>query len=99
MHGLQQLQLSGSAVVEPGLSGSMACGVLVPQPGIEPASPAPAGGFLTPGPSGKSPLYILSEMPHYLSVILHFCWEITVLAARVWICDHVDRYAGILSSE
>ena len=62
MHGLQQLQLSGSAVVEPGLSGSTACGVLIPQPGIEPASPAPAGGFLTPGPSEKSPLYILSEM-------------------------------------
>ena len=40
VHGLQQLQLSGSGVAVPGLSGSAACGVLVPQPGIGPASPA-----------------------------------------------------------
>ena len=32
--GLQQLQLSGSGVAVPGLSGSAACGVLVTQPGI-----------------------------------------------------------------
>ena len=33
-----------------------ACGILVPGPGIEPASPASTGGFLTTGPSGKSPM-------------------------------------------
>ena len=31
-----------------------ACGILVPRPGIEPASPALEGGFLTTGPPGKS---------------------------------------------
>ena len=31
-----------------------ACGVLVPRPGIKPVSPALQGGFLTPGPPGKS---------------------------------------------
>ena len=30
-----------------------ACGILVPQPGIEPVSPAMAGGFLTTVPPGK----------------------------------------------
>uniref|UniRef100_A0A8C6D0K1 DUF4795 domain-containing protein n=1 Tax=Moschus moschiferus TaxID=68415 RepID=A0A8C6D0K1_MOSMO len=32
----------------------MACGILVPRPRIEPASPALQGGFLTTGPRGKS---------------------------------------------
>ena len=31
-----------------------ACGILVPRPGIEPMSPALAGGFLTTGLPGKS---------------------------------------------
>ena len=33
----------------------MACGILVPRPGIQPTSPALAGGFLTTGHHG-SPL-------------------------------------------
>ena len=37
-----------------GLSCPSACGILIPQPGIEPVSPALEGGFLTTGPSGKS---------------------------------------------
>ena len=36
------------------LSCPEACGILVPQPGIEPASPALEGQFLTYGPPGKS---------------------------------------------
>ena len=36
------------------LSCSVACGVLVPWPGIEPAYAALQGGFLIPGPPGKS---------------------------------------------
>ena len=32
----------------------MACGILFPRPGIEPASPALQDGFLTTGPPGKS---------------------------------------------
>ena len=31
-----------------------ACGILIPQPGIKPISPALQGGFLTTGPLGKS---------------------------------------------
>ena len=47
-----------------GLSCSVACGNLVPQPGIEPTSPASQGGFLTTGPPEKSPSLSLSqEMP------------------------------------
>ena len=33
-----------------------ACGILVPQPGIEPVSPALEGGVSTTGPPGRSPL-------------------------------------------
>ena len=35
------------------------CGILVPRPGIEPASPALEGGFFTTGPPGKSRLHSL----------------------------------------
>ena len=37
------------------LSCPAACGILVPQPGIEPLSPALGGRFSTAGPPGKSP--------------------------------------------
>ena len=33
---------------------SMACGILLPQPGMQTVSPALEGGFLTTGPLGKS---------------------------------------------
>ena len=37
---------------------SLLCGMWgLPRPGIEPESPALAGGFLTPGPPGKSLLF------------------------------------------
>ena len=39
----------------------VACGILVPGPGVEPMSPAPAGGFLTTGPPGKSCLTSFDE--------------------------------------
>ena len=38
----------------------VACGILVPGPGFEPASPALGGGFLTTGPPGKFPWVSLS---------------------------------------
>ena len=37
-----------------GLRCPMACGISVPQPGIEPTSPALEGRFLTPGPPGMA---------------------------------------------
>ena len=35
--------------------GRKACGILAPQPGIEPTPPALEGEVLTTGPPGKSP--------------------------------------------
>ena len=46
---------SGSVTVTHGLSCPVACG-----PGIEPVSPALAGGFLTTGPPGKSEVSVLT---------------------------------------
>lgn len=51
-----QLRRVGSVAAELGLSCFMACGVLVPPPGIKPATPAFQGRFLTVGPPGKSPV-------------------------------------------
>ena len=50
---------AGSAVVVHRLSRPVACGTLVPQPGIKPTSPALEGRFLTTGPPGKSRMRIL----------------------------------------
>ena len=52
-HGLFQ-STQTSVNVTRGLSCSMVCGILVPRPEIEPASPALQGGFLATGPPGKS---------------------------------------------
>ena len=41
--------------------GREACGILAPQPGIEPAPPALQGKVLTTGPSGKSHLPFLFD--------------------------------------
>ena len=43
-----------SLVLMPGLSCPAACGILVPQPGFEPAFSVLEGGFLTTGPPWKS---------------------------------------------
>ena len=55
----------GSVVAACGLSCSVVCGILVSQPGIEPACPALQGRFLIPGQPGKSlfmdSCYILSS--------------------------------------
>ena len=49
--GLQSAQ--ASVVALHGFNYSMACGILVPRPGIEPVYPALQGGILTAGPPGK----------------------------------------------
>ena len=57
---LLQVRRAGSAVVVLGVCWPMACGILVPQPGTEPAAPALQGRFITTRPPGKSPLSPLS---------------------------------------
>ena len=47
----------GSVVVAHGLSCSAACEIF-PGPGLEPVSPALAGGFLITVPPGKSSLFL-----------------------------------------
>ena len=53
----------GSLVVEHGLSCPTACEILTPRQGLEPASPALEGRFLTTGPPGKSPKIIVVIKP------------------------------------
>ena len=52
--GTQAPECSGSVVATHQLSCPMACGILVPQPGIKSEAPALEGGFLTPEPPEKS---------------------------------------------
>ena len=57
------LWLTDSLVAACWLSFSEERGILVPRPGIEPASPALRGRFLTTGPPGKSGFYLLKIKP------------------------------------
>lgn len=49
------LGAQASLVAAHSLSFPMACGMLVPSPGIKPTSPALGNRFLTTAPPGKSP--------------------------------------------
>ena len=52
--GVWALKHVASVVTAHGLSCSLACGILVPEPGFELMSFALQGGFLTTGPPGGS---------------------------------------------
>ena len=45
--------------------GCKACGILVPQPGIEPTPSALKGEVLTPGSPGKSPCVSYNDVCHW----------------------------------
>ena len=52
------VEACGLSIYGGGLSCPMACGILVPRPGIKTASPALESGFFTTGPPGKSPYIV-----------------------------------------
>ena len=64
-HGLQGTQALIVAIFR--LSCPKACGILVPEPRIEPVWPTSAGGFLAPGP-GKSNLWVQKGYSSHLSL-------------------------------
>ena len=55
------------------LSRSVAHGILVPQPGIEPTSPELEGGFLIPGPQGKFQRVLIWKLllDNWIDIELH----------------------------
>ena len=80
-HGFLSSCGTGSEVAACRLSWPAACGILVPRPGIELASPAVEGRFLTTGPPGKSLEFCFSiklsdVLLHHLQVQeLHFMFS------------------------
>ena len=62
------LQPAGSSMCRARLSCPVAGRVFVPPPGIEPTSPALEGGFLSPGPPGKSQGPLLNSRHLLMSV-------------------------------
>ena len=82
-----QLWFAGLVVVAFRLSCSVACGILVLWPGIESASPALVGGFLTTGPPGESHFYFCFKWlsnPFSLYIYMH----------HIFIHSSVDGYLG-----
>ena len=64
--GLLSCDVQGSVVAACGLSCHTACGILVPQPGIQPTSSALTGGFLSTEPLGESQTYFLNKLDDHL---------------------------------
>ena len=58
-YGAQAPECMGSVLASSGLSCPLACGILVPQPGIEPPCAALEGRFLITGSPGKSLNFLL----------------------------------------
>ena len=56
--------------MEHGLSCSEAWGILVSRPGMDPVSPALAGGFLITGPPGKSPQIFNFDAAQFINFFL-----------------------------
>ena len=91
--GTQALELAGSVVAAHRLSCPTACGILIPQPGIKPMSPALEGGFLTTGPPGKSPsgcfkIFSLSMIfSNLIKICLDgfFCLFVYVIVCSFWL--------------
>jgi len=76
VHGLSSCSMWASLVVAHRFNCPIAWGILVPQPGIEPLSPALEGGFLTTGPPGKflaSTSYITPCARHCSVTSTHSC--------------------------
>ena len=63
-----------SLVVAQGLS-SLACGILVPQAGIKPMSPALQGRLLTTGSLGRSPKSFLNMSSLFSSCYFRLLWS------------------------
>ena len=53
-----------------GLGCSLARGILVPQPGVKPMSPALGGGLLATGPAGKSHQWLFSFLSNSTCICL-----------------------------
>ena len=90
---LQDLSLwcLDSLVVAHGLSGSIARGLLVLQPGIEPASLALQRGFLATGPPGKSSLLLSTYINRYFWSAHHFYLnQFTSCKQRIYVFIHFN---------
>ena len=59
----------GLVILAQGLSFSVACGILAPQPGTEPTSSALQVRFLTTGPPGKSQFFYYDHSDWWASFI------------------------------
>lgn len=87
-----------------GLAASLACGILVPTPGIEPASPALQSRFSTPGPPRESDGEVLNHRSLCFvgsMGLWSICWEHPhplASAASPLPCLHLSSlYSGCFS--
>jgi len=71
--GTRALEGTGSVTGVHRLRLPTACGILFPQPGIQPVSPALEGKFLTTGPPGKSQEWTILNVERKRPKNLEFC--------------------------
>ena len=75
-----------SVAAEGRLPHSLACGILVPQPGIESTSPALHSGFWTTGPPGKPQTLLADRSNDTIISVSHHCrgWGYKIFQSLMW---------------
>ena len=81
-----------------GLSCPTICGILVPRSGMEPMSPALAGGFLTTGPPGKSS-QVLFKVADLICILTSraVCERMMTVCMIEWMQVTATPWAGALA--
>ena len=79
-----------SLVVVRGLSCPLACGVLVPQPGVKPMSFASRGGFLATGPPGKSHQWLCAFLSNRALAYVFNHYQLLWSRDRTQVCFYVS---------
>ena len=83
---LYQFPLGGGAAASHGLSCPLVHGIFIPQPGMEHASPALEGRFLTTGPPGKTLCQHIAFKKKDLFTYLYF-WLHWIFFALLLLCS------------
>ena len=87
-----------SVVVAHGLSCSVACGILVLQPGIQPESPTFQDGFSTTGSPGKSPFFMSRLFEIYFTYCIVYppkVYSLVVFTVFAVLTDHHHQFLNI----
>ena len=88
-----------SLVVVRGLGCPLACGILVPQPGVIPMSLASRGGFLATGPPGKSHQWLFAFLSNRALAYAFNHYQLLWSRDRTQVCFYISFWCDQARTE